>query len=147
MPRIQYYQGGPGCPEDIPFPSVMRALMEYFNEEDFGCRTCRGLQPGCKVNCSYAFFIGISGVASFLNWKPGWEGDNVEIMYMSDDPGAPFERAFRAAGYAYEYLGHEQGVDAEQFRRRIVDSIQRGRPVLAFGPIGPPETAIICGYD
>jgi hypothetical protein len=28
-------------PEDIPFPSVMRALMEYFKQEDFGCR-CRG---------------------------------------------------------------------------------------------------------
>jgi len=45
----------------------------------------------------------VSGVASFLSWKPGWEGDNVEIMYMSDDPAAPFDRAFRAAGYEYQW--------------------------------------------
>ncbi len=30
VPRVSFYEGGPGCPEDIPFPSVMRALMEYF---------------------------------------------------------------------------------------------------------------------
>jgi hypothetical protein len=147
VPRVQFYQGGPACPEDIPFPSVMRALLEYFNETDFGCHTCRTLKPGCKINCSYSFFVGVTGVASFLNWKPGWEGDNVEIMYMSDDPAAPFERAFRAAGYAVEYIDQKKGADEALFRQRIMESIQRGRPVLAFGPIGPPESAIICGYD
>src|SRR4030042_3798666 len=95
VPRVNFYEGGAGCPEDIPFPSVMRALMEYFGEEDFGCRTRHTMQPGCKTNCSYSFFIGVSGVASFLSWKPGWEGDNVEIIYMSDDPAAPFARALQ----------------------------------------------------
>jgi hypothetical protein len=146
--RVHFYDGGPRCPEDIPFPSVMRALMEYLGEEDFGCRSSRTLQPGCKIACSYAFFIGVSGVASFLSWKPGWEGDNVEIMYMSDDPGAPFERALQAAGYEYQIVGMEEGRDNEAFfREQIVESIQAGRPVLAFGPIGPPESAIVTGYD
>jgi hypothetical protein len=148
VPRVHFYEGGRRCPEDIPFPSVMRALMEYFGEEDFGCRSSHTLQPGCKVSCSYAFFIGVSGVASFLSWKPGWEGDNVEIMYMSDDPGAPFERALQAAGYEYQIVGMEEGRDNEAFfRERIIESIQAGRPVLAFGPIGPPESAILTGYD
>ena len=148
VPRLHFYEGRPGCPEDIPFPSVMRALMEYLGEGDFGCRTRHTLQPGCKTSCSYSFFIGVSGVASFLSWKPGWEGDNVEIMYMSDDPAAPFDRAFRAAGYEYQVVSVEEGRDNETvFRQQIVDSIQKGRPVLAFGPIGPPESAIITGYD
>ena len=148
VPRVSFYDGGSGCPEDIPFPSVMRALMEYLGEKDFGCRTRHSLQPGCKINCSYSFFVGVSGVASFLSWKPGWEGDNVEIMYMSDDPAAPFDRAFRAAGYEYQVVSVEEGRDNEAvFRQRIVESIQKGRPVLAFGPIGPPESAIITGYD
>ena len=95
VPRVHFFEGGPGCPEDICFPSVMRSLMEYFKEEDFGCHKCHTLPSGCKINCSYAFFVGVSGVASFLSWKPGWEGDNVEIMYMSDDPAAPFDRAFK----------------------------------------------------
>jgi hypothetical protein len=99
VPRVHFYQGGPACPEDIPFPSVMRALMEYFQEGDFGCRTCRALLPGSKVPYTYSFFLGVSGLAYFLSWKSGWAGDNMEIMYMSDDPGAPFDRAFRATGY------------------------------------------------
>jgi hypothetical protein len=147
VPRLHFYEGGPACPEDIPFPSAMRALMEFLREEDLGCRTCRALQPGCKVACSYAFFIGVSGVASYLNWKPGWAGDNQEIMYMSDDPLAPFRRAFEAAGWGYRYLGHEQGVGEDTMRKEIVESIQGGVPVLAFGPIGPPESALVCGYD
>jgi hypothetical protein len=148
VPRVGFFEGGPACPEDIPFPSVMRALMEYFDETDFGCRSRYPLKPGCKVTCSYAFYIGVSGVASFLSWKPGWEGDNMEIMYMSDDPAAPFEHAFQAAGYGHQVVGMEAGRDNEAlFRRTIVESIQKGRPVLAFGPIGPPEAAIITGYD
>ncbi len=147
VPRVSFFQGGPRCPEDIPFPSVMRALMEYLNEGDFGCR-CQVLGPGCKVSCSYAFFISVSGVASFLSWKPGWEGDNLEIMYMSDDPGAPFDRAFQATGYEYQVVGVAEDHENEAFfRQRIIESIQAGRPVLAFGPIGPPESAIITGYD
>jgi hypothetical protein len=147
VPRLHFYEGGPGCPEDIPFPSAMRALTEFLGDDELGCRTCRGLTPGCKVACSYAHFIGVSGVAAYLNWKPGWEMDNVEIMYMSDDPAAPFSRGFDAAGRHHRYLGHEEGVGRDEMRAQIVDSIRRGVPVLAFGPIGPPETALVCGYD
>ena len=98
VPRVNFFEGGESCPEDIPFPSVMRALMEYFNEEDFGCRSCRPLRPGCKITCGYSFFIGVCGVASFLSWKPGWQGNNGGISFMSDDSGAPFERAFASIG-------------------------------------------------
>jgi hypothetical protein len=145
VPRIGFYSGGPRCPEDIPFPSVMRAVMEYFKDEEFGCRACRGITPRCRIPCSYAFFIGVSGVASYLNWGPGWDMDNVEIMYQSDDPAAPFDRAFRAAGYGYRV--HGPGGDPAAHRNAIVESITAGRPVISFGPIGPPEAGLITGYD
>ena len=106
--------------------------MEFFGDEDLGCRTCRGSKPGCKVACSYAFFIGVSGVASYVNWKPGWAEDNQEIMYMSDDPMEPFRRAFEAAGREYRYLGTEHGVDRETMRAGIVESIRSGLPVLVL---------------
>ncbi len=148
VPRVEFFKGGPRCPEDITFPSVLRAILEYLGEDDFGCRTCRGLKPGSKIPCAYAHFIGVTGVASFLNWKPGWEMDNVEIMYMSDDPAAPFARGFEAAGYASELhgFGTERNTEAH-CRERIMSSIQNNLPVLAFGPIGPPESALITGYD
>lgn len=144
VPRVHFYDGGPRCPEDIPFPSVMRALMQYLGEEQYGCRFC-GRGPGCLTNCGYAFFVGVSGVASFLNWKPGWDMDNVEIMYMSDDPAAPFRRVFDAVGYSSKVYGPQH--DMELLRRKIVQSIQRGMPVLAFGPVGPPESSLVTGYD
>lgn len=146
VPRLSFYEGGPRCPEDIPFPSAMRALMEYFGEKHFGCRSSCTLPPGCKITCSYSFFVGVSGVASFLSWKPGWAGDNPGIGFMSDDPRAPFARAFQAAGYEYRY--QDAAVeDRSRFCPQIIDSIQNGRPVLAFGPFGPPEPALITGYD
>ncbi len=147
VPRVSFFDGGPSCPEDIPFPSVMRALMEYFHEGDFGCRSRHAIKPGCKITCSYAFFIGVSGVASFLSWKPGWAEDNLEISYMSDDPREPFDRAFQATGYEYEIVGNGADRDDEMLRRRIMESIQKGKPVLAFGPIGPPEATLVTGYD
>jgi hypothetical protein len=45
-------------------------------------------------------------------------------------------------------VGVEDGRDNEAFsRQQIIESIQKGRPVLAFGPVGPPESALITGYD
>lgn len=58
---------------------------------------------------------------------------------------APFDRAFQAVGYAWQSSGPE--ADAELQRRQIIESIQRGRPVVAFGPIGPSEAALVTGYD
>ena len=148
VPRIHFYEGGPRCPEDIIFPSVMRALMEYFGEDELGCRTCRSSQPGCKIVCSYSFFVGVTGAAAFLSWKNGWHEDNAALCYMSDDPAAPEQRAFEAAGYGFERVEKEDGQDCEAlFRQRIVESIGKGRPVIGYGIVGPPEAAIITGYD
>lgn len=148
VPPVHFYQGGPACPEDIGFPSAMRALMEYFQEGEFGCRTCRAQPPGSRIPCTYSFFLGVSGVASFLSWKPGWADDNMDVRTMSDDPRAPFERAFAATGYGCEVVDGEDGRAGEaNTRQKIVESIQKGRPVVAFGPVGPPEAALITGYD
>ena len=35
----------------------------------------------------------------------------------------------------------------EILRREIIESIDAGVPVLAFGVVGPPEISIIAGYD
>jgi hypothetical protein len=70
-------------------------------------------------------------------------------MYMSDEPIAPFDRAFEAVGRGYEFLFPQEGRDEEAiWRQRIVASIHElGRPVLAFGVVGPPECCIVSGYD
>ena len=54
-----------------------------------------------------------------------------------------------SVGYGCEIVRKEPGRDNEAvFRERIVASIaQARRPVIAFGVVGPPEAAIITGYD
>jgi hypothetical protein len=147
VPWVGFYQGGERCPEDVPFPSCLRACLEFMGE-NLGCKHLQG-QPSWGLGCAYAYLMGVSGCAFRLSWKPGWwHGDNAEIRYMSDDPAAPFDRAFEAVGYAYESVGKGAGYDEADFRSRIIESIcDHGQPVLAFGVIGPPECCIITGYD
>ena len=153
VPRIQFYQGGKRCPEDIILPSVVRALLEFLvasgtGPRAFGCKHCLAQNPDCTVLCTYAFLVGVSGAASFLSWKEGWHGDNIAIFQMSADPAAPERRVFEAIGYEHEWVTKEEGRDNEAlFRERIAESIGRGMPVLGYGVIGPPEPSIIAGYD
>lgn len=152
VPQVNFYEGGPRCPEDLCIPSVLRALGEYFGEEEFGCRTCRAIQPGCKINCSYSFFVGITGVAAFLSWKEGWNDSNA-AFYMSADPEAPERWGYRALGYDFHWVERQGGEgsllesDHQAYRQSIVESIQRRVPVVGYGVVGPPEPAIITGYD
>ncbi|NLS79656.1 MAG: hypothetical protein GXY76_20605 [Chloroflexi bacterium] len=135
------------CPEDVCFPSSMRAVLEYLGEPDWGCKHAKGREP-CRVHCTYSYLMGVTGCAFQLSWRPGWHEDNVEIMYMSDDPMAPFARAFRSVGYGFEVLQPVEGADNEAaWRQRIGESIRRGVPALAFGVIGPPECCVVTGYD
>ena len=148
VPRVHFYEGGPRCPEDITLPSIMHAYLEYLGDEDFGCKHCQAKNPNCKIFCTYSFFMGITGAAAFLSWKKGWHEDNVAIFYMSDDPAAPERNAFTAAGYAHDWLEKQDNPQDEAlFRQRIIESLQKGRPVISYGLIGPPEPCLITGYD
>jgi hypothetical protein len=55
-------------------------------------------------------------------------------------------RAFDYVGYECEIV-EKTGENREEMKRLITASIDAGRPVLAFGVVGPPECAIVCGYD
>jgi hypothetical protein len=148
VPRVHFYEGGKRCPEDIILPSVMRAVLEYLGEEDYGCKHCLAKNPNCTVLCTYAFLVGVSGAAAFLSWKDGWHGDNVAPFFMSADSEAPERHIFDAVGYEHEWVEKEPGRDNEAvFKQRIVESVQRGMPVLGYGMVGPPEASIVAGYD
>ena len=45
------------------------------------------------------------------------------------------------------YLTDYSQSDKEVFRRQIIESIDKGKPVVAFGVEGPTEACIITGYD
>ena len=148
VPRVTF-QAEPGRDaETNPFPSCLRACLEYLGD-DLGYREFTWQGSTWRQSLTYVHLMGTTGAAFRLSWRPGWHMDNVAIMHMSDEPSAPFDRAFEAIGYDYEFLFPEEGHDTEsRWRARIVESIRdKGRPVLGFGVVGPPECCLITGYD
>jgi len=148
VPRVHFYEGEERCPEDITFPSCLRAYLDSVGDS-LGCKHAPARQSESRVACGYAYLMGTSGAAFFLSWRPGWRLDNMAIEYMSADSEAPYRRALESVGYAYEIVRKDHGRDNEAyFRSRIIESIRDcGRPVIAKGVIGPPEDCLIAGYD
>lgn len=159
VPRASFYDGGPRCPEDFPFPGSLRACLEFMGENR-GCEHAAGHDPTRRPKCMYAFINGTSGMASRLLWNQhAWDFGNGDILRMAADPAEPIRRAFEAVGYGHEFLLKEEHArqigfqgkvsdDEDEYRRRIVESLRdRGRPLLAFGVVGPPECCVITGYD
>jgi hypothetical protein len=133
-----------GNVEMTPFPACLRACLEYMGDDlGFGDG---GRYPRDAV---YAYLMGTTGAAFRLSWKPGWHGDNVASWLVSNDPSEIFRRGFAAAGYEQIPSGHLPDAEKEErFRSMVMQSIRdRGLPVIAHGVIGPPEEAIVAGYD
>ena len=158
VPRVGFYpdtqqhaDSKMRCPEDVPFPSCLRACLEYL-DDGLGCRQIGLANRQWHLGCAYAYLMGVTGIAFKLTWKPGWHPDNVASWMVGSDPGEIFRRGFAAIGYECETLRHaelRQDGDSDALaRRRIIESIRdKGRPVIAHGVIGPPEECIIAGYD
>ena len=161
VPRVGFYgdmvaAGGPKCPEDMPFPSCLRAVLRYLGDDSLGCK--HDPECGCGITaCGYGYLMGICGQGFMLNWNPSqWDFGSGNVLNMTDDAVAPVRWALEGLGYGYQVLGNA-AVDTERlfpvhgdepaFRHAIIASIEAGRPVLGFGVVGPPECCIITGYD
>ncbi|MFO7698858.1 MAG: hypothetical protein R6X16_17125 [Anaerolineae bacterium] len=147
VPRVAFYSGGARCPEDITFASCLRAALEYLGE----CPGCRHLDchaSGSPISCSYASFLGVTGHAFSLVWKPGWDAGNGDLRWIASDPAEPFRRGLQASGHSGTVLlrGNDWP-DEAAIRVLIVESLQAGRPVITLGVAGPPEAGLLTGYD
>lgn len=91
----------------------------------------------------YEHVMGVSGSAFKTVWHRAWCPSNNTLLVLGLDP---VRRAFHALGYSFEFQAKARSTEAE-FRRRIVESIRQGRPVLCEGIIGPPEVGIVTGFD
>jgi hypothetical protein len=159
VPRVGFEWRKPRCPEDLPFPSCLRAYLEYMGD-GLGCDYLASGLPNHGIHCGYAFLMGVSGIASRLTWDPTqWFGGNIDIIYTAAKPDELFCRAFDALGYSFElvprlcmaegaFVARGASDDEACFRSHIMASIAgKGHPLLGFGPVGPPECCIITGYD
>jgi hypothetical protein len=150
VPKVAFAPIHDGQYEFTPFPSCLKSVTAHLG-----------------VDHAYHYLLGASGAAFRLVWHTErWEGGNVDIIFMAEDPLEPFRRALRAAGFEAEiifnsawqwdngiwesrreYLADVMTGDASVFENKIIASIDRGVPVIAFGVVGPPEACIITGYD
>lgn len=93
----------------------------------------------------YHFVMGASGVAfRFVLFPDRWEESNYYIIHLAADKYEPIRRAFEAVGY--EFTIFERSSEEDDLAR-IMASIDRGIPIIAFGVVGPSDCSIITGYD
>jgi AraC-like DNA-binding protein len=124
VPKVAY-----SFEECTPFCAAMKACLNYMGQQ-----------------IDYAYVMAITGAAFRLRWNvESWDGGNVDIMNIYEDRYEAFHRAFTAAGRSYCLLKREDS-SKEGFIRLIKEELEEGRPVIAFGIIGPPEACLITGY-
>ncbi len=105
-----------------PFPGAIESLFRYLGEP-----------------VDYAYAEGVTGAAFRQIWSKD-DGGNVDLMYLAPEP---YVRLFRALGYDFRRVPKE---DRDACIAAIRESIDRGVPVLSFGPVGPPEAGLVTGY-
>jgi len=99
----------------------------------------------CGGNIAYHFVMGTSGVAFRFTLNPReWDFTNYSIRNIEPDAYAPIRKAFVSAGYTYTLC--EAG-SVQKDSALIMDSIDRGIPILAFRVVGPSDCCVITGYD
>jgi RNA polymerase sigma factor (sigma-70 family) len=136
------------CPEIVPFPSCLRACLEYLGD-DMGYKKINVHNTDWCLDTTYVYLMGTTGAAFRLSWKPGWLPDNSVISHISEDAEEPFRRGLESVGYRHEIIYQEQNKSNEKYlRKKILESIRdKNRPVIARGVLGPPEECIIAGFD
>ena len=117
VPKIGYHR------RLCPFPGAVEAALEFLGTPE-----------------PYDYLMGVCGAPFRRIWHPS-DGGNVDLNYLQPEP---HRLLFRALGLGYEVL---PAADREVLLAAVRRSIGAGRPVVAFGIIGPPEAGLVCGYD
>lgn len=116
--------------ECTPFPAALKSYLNYLGQE-----------------MDYGYIMAVSGASFRLRWNTEfYDGGNVDICNIYEDPHEAFKRSFKAVGRDYQIYNREDHTKTT-FKDIIVKEINEGRPLLAQGIIGPPEVCIITGYD
>jgi len=112
---------------DLTLVGAMKVLLNYVGED-----------------VSKEYLLGVSGGAFKLLWHPDWCPSSGDLGLLGEEP---IRRMCRAVGREYESIGCDgEAVEADVLCRKLVETIDRGVPLLAGGVVGP-ETCILTGYE
>lgn len=105
-----------------PFPGSLSAVLDYLGDP-----------------VDYDYLMGVTGAAFRRLWNRD-DGGNIDLGYLAPDV---YRRAATAIGYELSLVPR----DKQRMIRALQESLSRGRPVIAFGLIGPPEAGLVTGYE
>lgn len=158
VPRVAFWpKQNTSSPQDDLLPGCLQAYLRFVKDEADYDRLHD--EPGDKWHHVHDYLMGTSGHVFRLLWTDDWDfGPNTSFPAISEDPLEPVRRAFASIGYSYEVLFRSDFAkgwqpqppisdDEAAYRAKIIASLQKGRPVLAVGVVGPPEPCLITGYD
>lgn len=128
IPKLEYSSG-----KCVPFAACLESALQYI---------------GHSYKHNYAYIMAACGAAFRLRWNSTkWDTGNVDLRNINfEKPYEPFIRSFKAVGINYSMLSRENSTK-EDFKNKIIVSLDKGVPVIGLGIIGPPEACIITGYD
>jgi hypothetical protein len=133
-------------PESFAFPACMASLMQYLGE-NYPIMEIEAHNQKYKMRTANLHFMAASGMAFGLLWHREYCMSCMDLMQVNDH-NATIKHAYDWAGYEFEVVEKSQeDNNREYIKEKIIESINKGVPVLAFGIIGPPECLIINGYD
>jgi hypothetical protein len=118
VPQVKFFDGGPRCPEDIPFPSVMRALMEYL-----GAAIITGYDDGGDVLVGWSFFQNLPEFNAAGEFEPS--GEFRKHDWFSYPPGFSF--------ITISPKEKERPTLKETYRRALEWMLQVARTPVTFG--------------
>lgn len=131
-------------PESFALPACMTSLMEYIGE-DAKWQTIHAHDREYTKRKLYDAILAATGMAFGLLWHKENCPSSFDLTQVNDHDATIF--------YAFDYVGYNCEIvektdsDFHEMKSLITQSIDAGRPVLAFGIVGPPECSIVCGYD
>ncbi len=131
-------------PESFALPACMTSLMEYMGE-DARWQTINAHNREFTKRKLYDAVLAATGMAFGLLWHKDICPSSFDLMQVNNH-NVTIGYAFDYVGYGYEIV-EKTDTNFDVMKRLITASIDAGRPVLAFGIVGPPECAIVCGYD
>ncbi len=145
-PMVQEVFNEHKLPEEFA-RKVLENIQEirYDKWESTLCGSVVACMEFLKEDVPYELVMGVSGSAFKLLWAPNWCPSNNSMGILGPEP---VRRTFRALGFEHEIVVKTNSPECEaEFRRKIIDSIELGRPVVAWGIVGAPDEGIIAGYD
>ena len=144
--------GDPRSPESFALPACLTSLMEAIGE-DVRQTTIHAHGRDWQKRRLYDAILAATGMGFGLLWwhdkekSPETCPSSFDLTQVNAEHNETIRRAFAYVGYACEIVERTDG-NFEQMKRRMVASIDAGRPVLTFGPMEPrEECSIVCGYD